>query len=388
MDEPTASQISPTPTNARSVAVASERRARFPSPLPPRLRPPDDHEQRHDVTGSLQHLWRAVACTWLALTFPAATALADEPPLVLSTGAARAPAPNGDYQFQPGVLCPYCLPQSDHPEGRTGLHWHDHWESVGAREYLTIPALAAASIAISLAPRAKSPSWDSPILFDSGARELLRLNSASARRTAQQVSDILFLWEIAHPAIIDPLLIATWRRAPGVAWQISIINAQAYALTMVLNQATKRLTSRERPYVDLCDQDPTGETCSSGSRYSSFYSGHAAMTATGAGLLCAHHTQLRIYGNDTLDTGTCVAAVLGTAITGAMRVASDNHWASDVFVGHLMGYASGYLLPTLLYYKEFRIKPEANPTPSPSPTVAALPMFDGNSFQLHLVGSF
>jgi membrane-associated phospholipid phosphatase len=307
---------------------------------------------------------------------------------VLGTTPPNGSAPNGDYRFQSNVPCPYCVPKTDYPHGRTGLHWHDHWESVGPREYLTIPALVAARIALSFVPAAKSPSWESPILFDSGVRDLLRLDSASARRTAQQVSDFLFYWEIAHPAIIDPVLIATWRQAPGVAWQISVINAQAYALTLVLNQATKRLTSRERPYVDRCEQDPGGQSCSSGSRYSSFYSGHAAMTATGAGLLCAHHTQLKIYGNDTLDTGTCVAAVLGTAITGTMRVAADNHWASDVLVGHLMGYASGYLLPTLLYYKEFRIKPESGPSPAPGPTIAALPMFDGSSFQLNLVGSF
>ena len=69
----------------------------------------------------------------------------------------------------------------------------------------------------------------------------------------------------AVPAVLDPLLIGTVRRAPNVSWQISIINMQAYALTLVLNQAIKRLTSRERPYVDRCAQDPSGQSCSSGS---------------------------------------------------------------------------------------------------------------------------
>lgn len=283
--------------------------------------------------------------------------------------------------------CPYCLPGSKYPHGRTGLHWHEHWRSADLREALTIPALAAATIALTFVPTAKSPSWQAPLLLDSPARKLLRLHDASARKTAHSVSDVLLYWGIAHAALIDPLLVATWRRAPGVAWQISIINAQAYALTLLLNQATKRLTSRERPYVDVCDRDPSGQSCSSGSRYASFYSGHAAMTATGAGLLCAHHTQLEIYGNDTLDTGTCVAAVLGTALTGVMRVASDNHWASDVFVGHLMGYASGYLLPTWLYYKERRAEPESGPARGGS-TVVALPMFNGNAFGLNLIGVF
>jgi hypothetical protein len=192
-----------------------------------------------------------------------------------SPKAAASSVSGGPYHFQADVPCPYCLPGSKYPHGRTGLHWHDHWRSADLREALTIPALAAATIALTFVPTAKSPSWQSPLLLDSPARKLLRLHDASARKTAQNVSDVLFYWEIAHPALIDPLLVATWRRAPGVAWQISIINAQAYALTLLLNQATKRLTSRERPCVDVCDRDPTGQSCSSGARYTSFYGGHA-----------------------------------------------------------------------------------------------------------------
>jgi membrane-associated phospholipid phosphatase len=169
---------------------------------------------------------------------------------------------------------------------------------------------------------------------------------------------------------------------------MAVINAQAYALTFAVTGATKRWTSRARPWVEPCEQDPTGQSCGSGGAYSSFFSGHASTTATGAGLICAHHTQLSLYRNPYLDTGACAVAVLGTAVTGALRVASDNHWASDVIVGHLTGYVSGYLLPTLLYYKEFRITPHddhppGEPTP---PSFAVLPLVGPNSAQLTLLG--
>lgn len=159
-----------------------------------------------------------------------------------------------------------------------------------------------------------------------------------------------------------------------------VINTQAYALTFALNSATKRLTSRARPWVGTCDADPTRQSCGSGGRYSSFYSGHAAVTATGAGLICAHHTQLSLYRGDVLDTGSCVLAVLGTAVTGALRIASDNHWASDVLVGHLMAYTSGYLLPTLLYYQEFSLAPRDEPA---APILAVLPPLTETSAQAH-----
>jgi membrane-associated phospholipid phosphatase len=203
------------------------------------------------------------------------------------------------------------------------------------------------------------------------------------------LSDAIFIIETLHPTVIDPLIVAWWQRqSPEVAWQMFVINAQAYALTLLVNDVTKRLTARARPWVgvDDCEQNPSGSTCGTGGAYRAFYSGHAAITATGAGLICAHHTQLSLYQNEVLDTGTCVLAVLGTAATGALRVASDNHWASDVLVGHLLGYVSGYLLPTLLYYKEFRTTPHDHP--SDAPTFAALPMIGNDKLGLSLFGLF
>ena len=75
-------------------------------------------------------------------------------------------------------------------------------------------------------------------------------------------------------------------------------------------------------------------------------------------------------------------------MTGGLRVASDNHWASDVVIGHLTGYVSGYLLPTLLYYKEFRITPRDDHPPSEptAPSFAVLPLVGPDSVQLTLFG--
>lgn len=291
------------------------------------------------------------------------------------------------YEFQTGTICPFCAITPQYTEGRSGLHWHSHWQSVGRREYITIPVLTAALLGIQLIPPPEEATWDRPILFDNAARDTLRFGSASSRRTAAKLSDAIFIIETLHPVVIDPLIVAWWQRqSPEVAWQMFVINAQAYALTLLVNDVTKRLTARARPWVDECEQNPSSSSCGSGESYRAFYSGHAAITATGAGLICAHHTQLSLYQNEWLDTGTCVLAVLGTAATGAMRVASDNHWASDVLVGHLLGYVSGYLLPTLLYYKEFRIAPHDHP--STAPTFAALPMIGNDQLGLSVFGLF
>lgn len=311
-----------------------------------------------------------------------------------AASAAPAGAPSGPtrapYHFEPGAICPFCAVTPQFPAGRSGLHWHDHWRTVGVPEYASVALLGASLLAINLfVSTAEEPSWNEPVLFDSAVRDALRINSADGRDTAATISDVLFVLEVLHPTFIDPFLVAWWKReSPFVAWQMFVIDAQAYGLTLVLNDLTKRVTSRARPWVSTadCALEPGGPECGSGGRYQSFYSGHAAVTATGAGLICAHHTQLSLYQNNLLDTGTCVLAVAGTAVTGALRIASDNHWATDVIVGHLMGYLSGYLLPTLLYYKEFRVTPHEHEPKEPS--FAFAPLARDGALGLALFGMF
>jgi membrane-associated phospholipid phosphatase len=346
--------------------------------------------------------FKALAITLVgALVCAAPPALAADdaselaPATSLSGTASVAPTPSepantGRYEFQSGLACPFCQITPQYPAGRSGLHWHDHWRAAGMREYVTIGALVGALAGVYLfLPSPNEPRWNEPILFDTPARDALRIHSSSGRRVAATISDTLFYWEVAHPTIIDPLLVAWWKHeSPFVAWQMVVIDAQAYALTLLLTDVTKRLTARARPWVSNqdCASDPSGKECGTTGAYQSFNSGHSAVTATGAGLICAHHTQLNLYQNDALDVGTCALAVLGTALTGVMRIASDNHWASDVLVGHMIGYASGYLLPTALYYRQFRSQPEQPHTPAPA--FAALPLVTDQGLGLALLGAF
>jgi hypothetical protein len=227
------------------------------------------------------------------------------------------------------------------------------------------------------------------VLFDRPVRERLRLSKEKHRRTARITSDALMSIALVQPLLIDTLLVTSIAKgADDVAHEMLIINLQAYSLTLAVNGLSKRLTNRARPWVDECESGTTSRDCEGTDRHRSFYSGHAALTATGAGLVCAHHTQLMLYGDPILDTGACLLAIAGTATTGAMRIAADYHWASDVLVGHLAGYLSGYLMPTLLYYREFRLTPKKRPDGDRSkpPAVMVLPFMSGGGGGLSAVG--
>jgi membrane-associated phospholipid phosphatase len=300
------------------------------------------------------------------------------------------------YQFGRGEICPFCWITPVYPKGQRGLHWHEHWNRVGLREYISVPVLGAVGLTTSLFITPRRSGWSGPILFDEAARDALVFDSTSARGKTKTVGDLLAIASIGHPMLVDTIAVA-WlgRESPDVAWQMFVINAQAYTLTVALNGIVKSLVGRERPFGRRCD-DPNRSAefdCESDSRYRAFYSGHAAITATSAGLICTHHTQLQLYKSNFLDSGTCVAAIAATAATGAFRMTSDYHWASDVLVGHAVGFISGYFLPTLLYYKEFRFTPEPpheDPSPGPGqkPLIAVLPSFSADSLQLTAVGTF
>jgi membrane-associated phospholipid phosphatase len=240
------------------------------------------------------------------------------------------------------------------------LRWRPEWRRVGVPEYLTTATLGVGFFALgSLVEPRDQERWSRPVLFDGAARKGLALGSRSARERAASISDQLAIASVTQPLIIDVMAVSLIAdRNIDVAWQMFVIDMQSYALAGATNSLTKYFTARERPFGRGCDQDPgyTGG-CGTVERYKSFYSGHAALTATSAGLVCAHHTHLPLYGGGAADTGACLGAVAFTTATGALRVASDRHWASDVLVGHLSGYLMGYLLPTLIYYHDLRIEP-------------------------------
>jgi membrane-associated phospholipid phosphatase len=240
------------------------------------------------------------------------------------------------------------------------LHWQSDWRRVNGMEYALTTGLFAAFVGAWFLPPLEQAVWTRPLPFDRTVRSALRARSRGGRNLAGTVSDALIVAEYLPPLLVDPLVVAGATDGnPDVAWQLFVISTEAYAVTITLNEVGKRIFARQRPYAFACTRDSQYSVdCDNADRFRSFYSGHSAIAGTGAGLTCAHHTHLPLYGGP-YDPLACVTALAGMLATGSLRVIADKHWNSDVAVGLLLGFSVGYLLPSLIYYKGFQAKPDS-----------------------------
>jgi hypothetical protein len=234
------------------------------------------------------------------------------------------------------------------PEEQPAVAWKDAWPRVHWAEYALTGALVTGVVVGTVVGTESPPRWDDTNGFDDGLRDTMRVASASGRDTAGLVSDVLLGISLVHP-FADSAVALIAHGDPDLAWQMAVINTEAFALTQALSMVIKASAGRPRPFTRECA--PGDAECLGNDYASSFLSGHASMAFTGAGLVCAHHMNMPLYGNAIGDGFTCVMS-LGVA-TGAamMRVAADKHYASDIIAGAALGMASGWVLPNVLHYQ-------------------------------------
>ncbi len=246
-------------------------------------------------------------------------------------------------------------PIKDEPAPKK-LEWRH--ERFRTSEYVVTGVLLSGLVASQLLKPKEDATgtWKGGILMDGGVANAMRASTPESRERAANISDYFLYGLIAFP-FLDAAYAATVRKSPDVAWQMTLINTQAFALTGLTTFAIKSLTHRERPWTSSCDP-ATDASCKSND---SFLSGHSSMAFTSAGLTCAHHQALKLYGNTAADVSACLLSFAAATATGSLRILADRHYASDVFAGAAIGVASGYVLPMLLHYR--------NGAPSSSDTV-------------------
>jgi hypothetical protein len=241
------------------------------------------------------------------------------------------------------------------------VQWSEDWRRVSLVEGLSIIPLGATMLGFALGVKAPSrPSWRGGILFDDWARDGLRGRTASTQRTMTGVGDVLYMG-VGPGLLVADLWVVTLgiHESSDVAGQMALIDLESLGGAGVLSLGAEHTVGRARPYTEDCGpdgrvRDASGRLlanhCGSRNDNMSFFAGHPAAVATMAGLTCAHHQHLPLYGGGVADLVPCVLMIGAAGATGVSRVVGDKHWASDVLLGWTVGALSGYVLPSLLHY--------------------------------------
>lgn len=238
-------------------------------------------------------------------------------------------------------------------ERQPRVAWNPAWAKVRPFEYAATGVLVAADVAIVLAWPDPPPKWDGGIVFDYNFHSVFRATTEDGRWRAQLVSDRMHEANFIIGLTEAPIAAAahgSWE----TAFQITMINAEAYALAGVIQLGSARLAGRLRPRAKECEETGSNEfPCNHGGPTLSFISGHAMTSFVSAGLMCAHHGRLPLWGGGFADGAACALMLTSATATGFLRVVADKHYTSDVMIGSMLGFAIGYTIPMLTHYRKF-----------------------------------
>jgi membrane-associated phospholipid phosphatase len=133
------------------------------------------------------------------------------------------------------------------------------------------------------------------------------------------------------------LALSEWQGSPKSLAPAFVV-AESILASSALNQLTKSLVRRPRPYT-------YGQGLASGSAARSFYSGH---TTTSFAAVTSLTVVLHELHPDSSVPWLLGAAGLSAATTvGVLRVTSGKHFPTDVAVGAVTGLAIGWAVPML-----------------------------------------
>jgi membrane-associated phospholipid phosphatase len=250
-------------------------------------------------------------------------------------------------------------------------------------EYVAAGAVTAGNVSLEIA-YSKEPKdrWNGPILLDGPARNFFRGGTEDSRWLADDISDYMWTYSTYYvllDGLVTPLVSDKFNY--DVAFQLTLLNWQAVGATGLLTRLAHITVGRTRPSLQGCSPEEGAENkCEF--RGASFIAGHAAMTSANAGLACANHQHLKMYGGGIADAAVCPIMVTTAAGVGVLRIIADKHWLSDTVVSWILGGSIGYGLPYLLHYRHVQ------KVISPLPNSALLPWGDATSAGVQFTGLF
>jgi membrane-associated phospholipid phosphatase len=228
--------------------------------------------------------------------------------------------------------------------------WPEQNRRVGWTEATVIGGAAAALAGVHYGlGRPPNARWVGPILVDDAVRNAMLANDDNGISLAAAASDVLLLSLMSWSVVIDSVGVAGLANDDwDSALQTSTIAVQSQALNALATTALKYVIGRRRPGFGRCYDAPDSHADCAKRPNVSFPSGHTSSAFTGAGLMCAMRRSVVYFGR-TADRVTCFTAMAMATATGLLRVASNNHYLSDILAGAALGFTMGWVLPTLVY---------------------------------------
>ena len=283
--------------------------------------------------------------------------------LLLSSATHAAPAAPASVS-DTTLAVPLAPPAAERPS-----MWRREWPTFSPVEGVATIAAGAGTLVLLMLKPPPDPRWEGGILFDDAARRGFRLDSESARKKVRSLGDMPYFAAPVIPLIIDPL-IAAWlvRGDTKAAFNLEAIGLEAFSYAGLASFVSTRLSVRERPDSSECRRER--DDCEPDTE--SFYSGHTTIAAASAGIVCANHRVMPLWGSRAADIGACALATTGAVASGVSRLLSDRHYASDVIVGFGFGFGFGYAVPTLLHYAHRKTEVSLSIAPGGPCTAACL----------------
>ncbi|MEQ9502503.1 MAG: phosphatase PAP2 family protein [Deltaproteobacteria bacterium] len=216
---------------------------------------------------------------------------------------------------------------------------------------VTLGLTATLGALVTLMRRPPERGWKGDLPLDRVFADSVTLRNSETRNQLSHVSDYLQNGLILAPFVMDigaTALIA--EQDLDLAASMFFMDLEAVAVATLFTLLTKRSIGRVRPLVDPCPGTIDDFSCRALTGRSAFVSGHSVASFASAGLVCAHHDFLELWGGGAADAAACATAIGLAASTAALRVTSGRHYISDVVAGALGGLFAGYAVPYLAHF--------------------------------------
>jgi membrane-associated phospholipid phosphatase len=225
----------------------------------------------------------------------------------------------------------------------TASLWRKDWPEFSTTEAILTATAAVGTGVIVLFGPAQHPRWEGGILFDKAVRNELRARDPETRSRFRTVGNYTYHLSPLIP-IFDVLVVSAIGHGDRkLAENLGLVTLEAYSYTGLSAFVSTEISARARPDAQCQSRDCSADT-------QSFFSGHAAISATAAGLVCANHSRIALYDNAWADAAICALSAANALATATTRVVADRHYASDVIIGTSVGFSIGYAVPVLLHY--------------------------------------